>query len=200
MRTALTRGRGQGEQQTTGDLAPDWVTGARPASDPANPAIAGGGAGGPADSGPWRGRPALPPGLAAATAARARKLATATAAGARRQPLEATAIVLLGLGGLIYPPVWLMGALVALASRVWDHRDKWIGLGGPVLLVIAGVAADISLDTERNLLGYLKEAWLFGGHICRIAALLGAVYLAWRAQRGRRPPAVPPWNKPRRIV
>jgi hypothetical protein len=132
--------------------------------------------------------------------ARARKLAVVTAVAARRQPLEATAIVLLGLGGLIYPPVWLMGALVALVSRVWDHRDKWIGLGGPVVLVIAGVAADVSLASEPNLLGYLKEAWMFGGHICRIAALLGAVYLAWRAQRGRRPPTVPPWNKPRRFV
>lgn len=147
---------------------------------------------------PW---PDRPPGLPAAIGTRARKLMLTTAVAARRRPLEATAVVLLGLGGLIYPPVWLMGALIALASRVWDHRDKWIGLGAPVVLVIAGIAADVSLSgSQHGLGGYVREAWLFGGHICRIAALLGAVYLAWRAQRGPRPPAIPPWQKPRRIV
>jgi hypothetical protein len=125
----------------------------------------------------------------------------AVAARARRHPLEATAVVLLGLGGLIFPPVWLMGALVALASKVWDIRDKWIGLAVPIFIVIAATVADVSLGGGRSSLPeYFKEAWLFGGHICRIVALLGAVYLAWRAERGRRPPAVPPWNKPRRFV
>jgi hypothetical protein len=151
------------------------------------------------DSGAWP-WPDRPPGLPAAIGARARKLMRATVTAARRRPLETTAIVLLGLGGLIYPPVWLMGALIALASRVWDHRDKWIGLGAPVVLVIAGIAADVSLSSEHGLGGYVHEAWLFGGHISRIAALLGAVYLAWRAQRGPRPPAIPPWQKPRRFV
>jgi hypothetical protein len=93
-----------------------------------------------------------------------------------------------------------MGAVIALASRVWDHRDKWVGLGAPVVLVIAGIAADVSLRSEHGVGGYVHEAWLFGGHIARVAALLGAVYLAWRAQRGPRPPAIPPWQKPRLFV
>jgi hypothetical protein len=119
---------------------------------------------------------------------------------ARRHKLEATAVVLLGLGGLIFPPVWLIGAAVALASKVWDFRDRWIGLAGPVFLVIVGMVADVSLSASRGtLFGYVKEAWIFGGHLSRIAALLGAGYLAWRAQHGRRPPPVPPWNKPHRI-
>jgi hypothetical protein len=119
---------------------------------------------------------------------------------ARRHPLEAIAVVLLGLGGLIFPPVWLIGAAVALLSKIWDFRDKWIGLALPVFLVIVGMGAAVSLGGSRPDLGkYVYEAWIFGGHICRIAALLGAVYLAWRAERGRRTPAVPPWNKRHRI-
>ena len=119
---------------------------------------------------------------------------------ARRRPLEATAIVLLGLGGLIYPPVWLIGAAVALASRVWDFRDKWIGLAVPVFLVIIGMVADVSLGGNRSGLGgYIREAWIFGGHLSRLVAVLSAVYLAWRAERGRRSPPAAPWNKPRRF-
>jgi|GEM_PF-1907948 hypothetical protein len=130
----------------------------------------------------------------------AAKLARTVLARARRRPLEATAIVLLGLGGLIYPPVWLIGAAVALASRVWDFRDKWIGLAVPVFLVIIGMVADVSLGGNRSGLGgYIREAWIFGGHLSRLVAVLSAVYLAWRAERGRRSPPAAPWNKPRRF-
>jgi hypothetical protein len=128
------------------------------------------------------------------------RLARTVLARARRRPLEATAVVLLGLGGLIYPPVWLMGAALALVSRVWDIRDKWVGLVVPVFLVIVGMVADVSLGgTRSGVPGYAKEAWIFGSHISRLAAVLGAVYLAWRAERGRRSPQVAPWNKPRRF-
>ncbi len=64
----------------------------------------------------------------------------------RRHPLEAVAVVLLGLGGLIYPPVWLMGALVAIFSKAWSISDKWIGLALPVFLVIVGIVVEVSLD------------------------------------------------------
>jgi hypothetical protein len=128
------------------------------------------------------------------------RLARTVLARARRRPLEATAVVLLGLGGLIYPPVWLMGAALALVSRVWDIRDKWVGLVVPVFLVIVGMVADVSLGgTRSGVSGYAKEAWIFGSHISRLAAVLGAVYLVWRAERGRRSPQVAPWNKPRRF-
>ena len=126
------------------------------------------------------------------------RLARTVLARARRRPLEAAAVVLLGLGGLIYPPVWLMGAAVALVSKVWDFRDKWVGLAVPVFLVIVGMVADVALGgTRSGLSGYAKEAWIFGSHFSRLVAVLGAVYLAWRAERGRRSPPVAPWNKPR---
>jgi hypothetical protein len=128
------------------------------------------------------------------------RLARSLGAAAWRHPLEATAVVLLGLGGLIFPPVWLLGAAVALVSKVWDFRDKWIGLAIPIFLVIAGMGADITLGgSHATLLAYFREAWLFGGRLSRLAAVLGAAYLTWRATHERRPPAVPPWNKPHRI-
>jgi hypothetical protein len=142
----------------------------------------------------------LPPGSLATIGGGAQRLARTVAIRARRRPLEATAVVLLGLGGLVFPPVWLMGAAMALISRVWDHRDKWIGLALPLVLVVAATVADVLLGTTyHSPSGYIREAWLFAGHFCRIIAVLGAIYLAWRAERGRRSPAIPPWNKPRRF-
>jgi hypothetical protein len=115
---------------------------------------------------------------------------------ARRHPLEAVAVVLLGLGGLIYPPVWLMGALVAMLSKVWDIRDKWIGMGLPVFLVIVGIVIEVMLDHDhRDWTTYVRDAWVFAGHLSRILALLGAVFLAWRAERGPRNPTAPPWKR-----
>ena len=62
---------------------------------------------------------------------RVRTLLKQAATLARRNPLEATAVVLLGLGGLIYPLIWLVGAAVALPSRRWDIKDKWLGIAAP---------------------------------------------------------------------
>ena len=67
---------------------------------------------------------------------------------ARKHPLEAVAVVLLGVGGLILPfPFWLIGGLVALKSRRWDARDKWAALAGPPLIALAVLiirAADVA--------------------------------------------------------
>lgn len=115
---------------------------------------------------------------------------------ARAGPLEFTAVVILGLGGLIYPPVWLIGAVVALFSRIWDARDKWIGLAGPPLLVIFGSLAAVTLGGQQaSMHRYVHEAWMSASYLSRIGAVLGAAYLAWRLRNGRRTPAEPPWNR-----
>jgi hypothetical protein len=163
--------------------------------------------GGPRDgqSGPAAGaEPDGPPGpggefLATAGAAAGRTVQLVVR-WVRRHPLEAVAVVLLGLGGLIYPPVWLMGALVAIFSKTWSISDKWIGLALPVFLVVVGIVVEVSLDgTHRHWTTYVRDAWVFAGHLSRILALLGAIYLAWRAERGPRSPDVPPWQKARRF-
>jgi hypothetical protein len=119
----------------------------------------------------------------------------------RRHKLEAVAIVLLGIGGAIFPPVWLLGAAVTLASRLWDYRDKWLGLAFPVLVSVIGTAAGIAAAGSEGTLGHhIHDGWVFADIISRVAALLGASYLAWRSAHGRRPPATPPWNKPHKVA
>jgi hypothetical protein len=145
----------------------------------------------------------VPAGGSAALArfrARLGSLAMAALALARRRPLEAGALVLLGVGGLVYPPVWLLGAFVGLLSKEWDFRDKWIGLGGPVLLTVVGTGLLVAVGGHRASVHiFLHAAWVLANYLSRAGAVLGAAYLTWRAQRGRREPPVPPWNRPHRF-
>ncbi len=128
---------------------------------------------------------------------------------ARRNPLETIAVILLGLGGVIYPPVWLLGAIFALAcpappppaqtrsrgSGVWDYRDKWIGLAAPVVLLVVGTTAGVSLGRPHPYFsGYVHEAWIYADIISRVAAVLGTSYLVWRLGRGRRVPRELQWT------
>ncbi len=108
---------------------------------------------------------------------------------------------MLGLGGAIYPPVWLLGAVLALASGLWDYRDKWVGLGAPLLLTVIATAAGAAAAGSQGTVGqHLHLAWVFADIASRGCAVLGAVYLAWRSARERKPPQNPPWNKPRRVA
>jgi hypothetical protein len=119
---------------------------------------------------------------------------------ARSNKVEATAVALLGIGGAIFPPVWLLGAAVALASRLWDLLDKWLGLAGPVLLTVISLAVGVAAAGSGGSLGmHVHEAWVFGDVTSRLTAVLGAGYLAWRSAHGRRPPATPPWSKPKKV-
>ena len=128
------------------------------------------------------------------------RFADATAVLARRRPLESAAVVLMGVGGAIFPPIWLLGAGFAMPSKAWDLRDKWIGLVTPILLVLAGSALVVVLGGEHHsLAAYAFEAWLSVGRISRIVAVLGASYLLWRLWRGPRNPRQPPWNTPRQF-
>ncbi len=127
---------------------------------------------------------------------RAARLATGGARLFTRQPVECVAVLLLGLGGAIYPPVWLLGAATALASRLWDYRDKWTGLAIPVLLTVLGTAIGVASAGGRGTLsGDVHAGWVVADVLSRVSALLGACYLGWRVQRGKRPPAVPPWHR-----
>jgi hypothetical protein len=110
------------------------------------------------------------------------------------------ATILLGVGGLIFPPVWFLGAAVALASKVWDGHDKWVGLAVPILLTIVGTAAGVILAGSRlSLDHYVHVGWLSADIASRVSAVLSAAYLAWRSVQGRRPAPVLPRNKPHRV-
>ena len=152
---------------------------------------------------------ARPTGLAAMTwqtatdeprqPSRSRQLLASAGGWSRRHKLEAVAIALLGLGGAIFPPVWLAGAAVALASRLWDYRDKWLALALPILLTVIGTAAGFALGSRVSFGRGMHEAWVFAVDFSRATAVLSACYLGRRAARGPRPPAVPPWDKPHRV-
>ena len=132
--------------------------------------------------------------------ARGSALASRIFTRARRNPVAAAAVTLLGIGGAAYPPIWLLGAALALASHAWDYRDKWIGLAIPVLLLVVGTAFGVTLGVRYTTFGgYVHEGWVYADILSRVGAAAGAGYLVWRLRHARRVPTVPPWNKPHRV-
>ncbi|MGN6676939.1 MAG: hypothetical protein ACTHKL_04065 [Streptosporangiaceae bacterium] len=132
---------------------------------------------------------------------RLRRVGAALLIIAQRDRLEAIAILLLGVGGAIYQPVWLIGVFVAIASKKWDLRDKWLGLALPVLAVIIGTALEITLGARLpGYRPYLVEAWVAAGRLSRIAAVLSALYLLWRVHKYQGSPTrrLPPWTPQRK--
>jgi hypothetical protein len=120
----------------------------------------------------------------------------------RQHRMESACVVLLIIAGLIYPyPLWLVGFLmwliavvVTMISTVWSLPEKWIGIVGPIALVIIGIATLVSLGgTLVTFDDYVHEALADSVWLIKIAALLGGAFLGWRLQRGRRSPAAPPW-------
>jgi hypothetical protein len=114
----------------------------------------------------------------------------------------------MAVAGLAYPfplwwvsfLIWLVGAAAAIPSRLWDLRDKWVAIVGPVVVVVVGTALAVALGGMRpTLAAYLHEAAAGGLYLIKMSWLLGAGYLAWRVLRGRRTPAVPPWVRDRRL-
>jgi hypothetical protein len=117
---------------------------------------------------------------------------------ARKHPLEAVAVVLLGLGGLILPfPFWLIGGLVALRSRRWDARDKWIALAGPPLVAFVVLVIRAVTSTGNFFSAFYHAAGHDVGLSIRAGCVLCAGYLIWRLRRGPRLRTLPPWQRPR---
>jgi hypothetical protein len=135
-----------------------------------------------------------------------RSLAARVAEVWRQHRLEAIAVVLLALGGLIFPQIvwpvglvlWLLGLGIALSSKVWDPIDKWVSSLGPPVLVIVGTAVGLADGGKRSTAAaYGHEAMNAAETLFRIGLLLAAVYLAWRIPRGPRRPT-PSWARRRR--
>jgi hypothetical protein len=117
---------------------------------------------------------------------------------ARKHPLEAVAVVLLGLGGLILPfPFWLIGGLVALRSRRWDARDKWIALAGPPLVTLTVLVIRAASSAGNFFSAFYHAAGHDVGLSIRVGCVLCAGYLIWRLRRGPRLRTLPPWQRPR---
>jgi hypothetical protein len=140
-------------------------------------------------------------GLMAALGSGAARLAVDTARLARQYPLESAAVTLLAIGGLILPfPYWLFGGLLggilAIRSRIWNARDKWVAIVGPAVVVLVGtvLAALITGGRGHAATAYPHAFHLYGGNLLRVGNALCAVYLALQARHGpqRR---LPPWRR-----
>jgi hypothetical protein len=116
---------------------------------------------------------------------------------ARENLLEAVAILLLGLGGLILPfPFWPIGAIVALFSRLWDFRDKALAITGPLLVALAlsVIAAPFVGGSGNVIVVYFHAVHVSFGLLVRVGSVITAAYLAWRVSKGPRV-KVPPWRR-----
>jgi hypothetical protein len=188
-----------------------------PGRRPARPSLVGGSrsghtGGGPArpqpgprsgaGSGPRQGTPGDRYRLAAFTRASAGLvglLVTEATGIARRNPLEFLAVLVLGIGGAVYPPIWLVGVLLVLVSKKWAINDKLLGVVVPIIVVIVGTVLTLVFGGRHaTISAYAFEAWLGAERLSRVAVFLGAVYLFATLRRGRRQPKLPPWNVPHR--
>jgi hypothetical protein len=116
---------------------------------------------------------------------------------ARENVLEAVAILLLGLGGLILPfPFWPAGAIVALFSRLWDLKDKTLAITGPLLVTLAlsVIAAPFVGGSGNVIVVYFHAVHVSFGLLVRVGSVITAAYLAWRVSKGPRV-KVPPWRR-----
>ena len=180
-------------------------SGAAAAADDGTPA-----AGTPASPAPTRRlrrpqlprRPRKPRRLQPGDITRAREMARRAADAGREHRTETIAVALLAVGGVIIPVplwvvgflLWLAGALIVVFSSVWSLPDKWLGVVGPPALVIIGTATIVTLDGSRSTASsYVNEVLTAAMWLFKIGAVLGAGYLAWRLQRGRPSPQIPPW-------
>jgi hypothetical protein len=136
-------------------------------------------------------------GAAAMLGRRVEELAWDLARLVRRWPLESAAVVLLGIGGLILPfPLWLLGGLLTIWSRIWVTRDKWIAIIGPPVFALVGtvVTSVIIGGRGKGLSMYVHAMRLDIVYLLRAGSLLCAIYLVLQARRGpsRR---LPPWRR-----
>jgi hypothetical protein len=118
---------------------------------------------------------------------------------ARTHLLETAAITLLAVGGVIFPivpPVWVLGSILALASQLWDLRDKAVAFFGPAFITgaVSAVIAVVNRVPGNFVVIYVHAFADGAGYLLRFGCLACAGYLAWRVYRGPRV-KVPPWRR-----
>jgi hypothetical protein len=108
--------------------------------------------------------------------------------GKRASALEWIAVILLLIGGIVFPIVgWIVGVVLLWISKIWTTRDKLVGtfvLPGGLGLLVWGVALVVnvsSLDQQPfTVATCLFSAVLIAGLVLPI---LTSIYLARRARR-----------------
>jgi hypothetical protein len=106
-----------------------------------------------------------------------------------RFPREMLSLVLLGLGGLLLLfPLWLIGTVISLTSRVWSTRDKFVGIVGALMITVAGIGVIGALNKNPSipvdLHAYIAAAHADASVLLRFGPVLGAIYLGARLRHG----------------
>jgi len=109
----------------------------------------------------------------------------------RRYRTEVLALILLGPGGLLLPfPIWLVGAAIGLTSWAWSRAEKVIGLGGPLILTLAGIGIIGALNKNPSmpvdLHAYVAASRAHWQLLMRVSAPAGALFLGARLVRAYR--------------
>lgn len=107
----------------------------------------------------------------------------------RRHPPEAAALLLLLLAAPWWWDLaflWVLGAALILLSQVWSARDKWVGVGLPLLSCALGMAL---WSGEAEFVDeYVQESLTATGVIgLGVASLVCVVYLYSRLPRSAPP-------------
>ncbi|GAA1983021.1 hypothetical protein GCM10009799_05280 [Nocardiopsis rhodophaea] len=102
----------------------------------------------------------------------------------RRFPAEALTIGIYLLSGLIggIAVLWLLGAVLAVLSRVWSRADRWVAVVVPIAATVAGMALwrGEAPYVDQFIMASLADTGAIG---LRVAAVACGVYLAVRLTR-----------------
>ena len=103
----------------------------------------------------------------------------------RHHPAEATALGLMLLTvpwALDLAYLWVLGAALVVLSRVWTGRDKWVGVGVPLLACLLGMA--LWNGEARFVDQYIQESLASTGVVgLALGSLVCVVYLYPRVRR-----------------
>ena len=91
---------------------------------------------------------------------------------------------------LVYPfPLWLLGAVAIIASRLWDARDKWAALGIQVAFTLIAAIAIAGLTARSgSLAGYARTVRIDGWDLIRAGSLVAAALPRLAGAEGQTPP------------
>ncbi|TMR89403.1 hypothetical protein [Nonomuraea basaltis] len=113
----------------------------------------------------------------------------------KEHPRETAAMVILVVAALLVPfdlpplaifaipiVVWAGGAVLVLFSESWQMRDRFIGVGAPLLGYSVGgvLVGGLRVGGEPGLEAFLTQFWSVSGTMFMIGTALGVVWLVYR--------------------
>jgi hypothetical protein len=113
----------------------------------------------------------------------------------KEQPRDVSAIVILVVAALLVPVdlpplaifevplvVWAVGAALVLFSESWGLRDKFLGIGAPLLGYSVGgvVIGGLRVGIEAGMQAFVQQFFDVSGTMFMIGTGVGVVWLAYR--------------------